>query len=84
MKFIFILKSIISDWFTVHIKYTVVVLATMVLSVLAMFFISTKVASESLEDTFMLDWYSASYSVRLSDSEYYSTHQFVTKELLDR
>ena len=56
----------------------------MVLSVLAMFFISTKVASESLEDTFMLDWYSASYSVRLSDSEYYSTHQFVTKELLDR
>lgn len=84
MKFIFLLKSIISDWFTVHIKYTVVVLATMVLSVLAMFFISTKVASESLEDTFMLDWYSASYSVRLSDSEYYSTHQFVTKELLDR
>ena len=84
MKFIFLLKSIISDWFTVHIKYTVVVLATMVLSVLAMFFISTKVASEKLEDTYKLNWYSANYSVSLSDSGYCSPCKYVTKELLDR
>ena len=51
MKKLYIIKSILKDWFTSRIFVTLTVISVFVLSFVTMFFVTTKVSSEYLEDT---------------------------------
>ncbi|MFT3951710.1 MAG: ABC transporter permease [Oscillospiraceae bacterium] len=48
MKKLFILRSILKDWFTTQLPYTAAVVVTLVFSFLALFFVAEKVATENL------------------------------------
>ena len=50
MKKIYIIKSILKDWFSSRISVTLTVIAVFVLSFVTMFFVTTKVSAEYLED----------------------------------
>ena len=49
MKKLYIIKSILKDWFTSRIFVTLTVISVFVLSFVTMFFVTTKVSSEYLE-----------------------------------
>lgn len=85
MKFLFLIKSILSDWFTVHLKYTLIVLCAMIISVMSMYFISLKVANESFSDSFTLQYHKSLYGVE-TDKYIHSTTENVllTSDVLDR
>lgn len=51
MKKLYIIGTIIKDWFTSQLHYTLLVLGVFVISFTALFFVSTKVASEHLDPT---------------------------------
>lgn len=85
MKFLFLIKSILSDWFTVHLKYTLIVLTAMVVSVLSMYFISLKVASESFSDSFTLQYHNGVYGVETDKHTHLGTNNvLLTSDVLDR
>ena len=68
------------DWVTIYLKYIVIIVVTMVLSFLAMFFIATKNATENIEDVFMEKWYLATYTLNtFSDIDDCMTDDFVEK-----
>lgn len=50
-KIYIIIKSILKDWFTARIAVTLTVVGVFVLSFIAIFFVTTKVATEYLEDS---------------------------------
>ena len=50
MKKIYIIRSVLKDWFTSRISVTLTVISVFVLSLVTMFFVTTKVSSEYLED----------------------------------
>ena len=51
MKKIYIILSVLKDWFTSRITVTLTVIDVFVLSFVTMFFVTTKVSAEYLEDT---------------------------------
>ena len=63
MKFLFIVKVMLRDWMSVHRKYTLIIIITMILSVQALFFIATKNASENIESVFMERFCNAAYFI---------------------
>lgn len=67
MKFIFLVFSILKNWFTIYRKYTLTVIATMTLSVLALFFIAEKVASENLESLYLINYIKSTYNINASN-----------------
>lgn len=48
MKKLFIIRTIIKDWFTTQLPYTIIIILAFCVSFLALFFISTRIASENL------------------------------------
>ena len=64
MKFLFVLKVMLRDWLTVHRKYTLIIVITMILSVQALFFAATKNASENIESIFLERFCNAAYTVK--------------------
>ncbi|MFT3951711.1 MAG: ABC transporter permease [Oscillospiraceae bacterium] len=59
MKKLFILRSILKDWFTTQLPYTAAVVVTLVFSFLALFFVAEKVATENLSS---LEWENVWYN----------------------
>lgn len=51
MKKLYLIRSVLKDWFTVRLTVTLTVAAVFVISFVAMFFVATKVSTEYLEDT---------------------------------
>ena len=51
MKKIFIIQSVMKDWFISRLPVTLTVISVFVLSFVTMFFVTTKVSAEYLEDT---------------------------------
>lgn len=51
MKKLYIISTIIKDWFTTRLLYTAAVLCVFILSFIALFFVTTKVSAEYLTDS---------------------------------
>ena len=64
MRFLFVLRVMLRDWFSVHRRYTLIIVLTMILSVQALFFIATKNASENIESIFLERFCNAAYTVK--------------------
>ena len=72
MKFLFLVASILKNWFTTYRKYTLTVIAAMTLSVLALFFIAEKAASENLESLYLIRYEKARYFMQASSERYFA------------
>ena len=70
MKFIFLVTSILKNWFTIYRKYTLTVIMTMMLSVLALFFIAEKAASENLESLYLINYIESTYEISASNERF--------------
>lgn len=64
MKFLFVVRVMLRDWLTVHRRYTVIIILTMILSVQALFFIAEKNAGENIESIFMERFCNAAYFLK--------------------
>lgn len=63
MKTLYLIFSLLHDWVTIYSKYIATVLAAMVVSFFALFFIATKSATENIDSVFMESFYGGTYSV---------------------
>lgn len=89
MKYIFIIKSIISEWIAVYVRYTAIILISLVFAVMALFVIATNVAAEHMPDKQKEDWCNSNYLILPEwDEEFRNTygldrlpctHQFLDK-----
>ena len=61
MKFLFVIRVMLRDWLTVHIRYTAIIILTMILSVQALFFVAVKNANESMGSIFTEKYYGGTY-----------------------
>ena len=61
MKTLFVIKVMLRDWFSVHRRYSFIIIVTMILSVQALFFVATKNAGENIESIFMERFCTAAY-----------------------
>ena len=64
MKTLFVIRAMLRDWLTVHRRYTLIIVLTMILSVQALFFVATKNASENIESIFLERFCNAAYTVK--------------------
>lgn len=64
MKTLFVIRVMLRDWLTVHRRYTLIIVLTMILSVQALFFVATKNASENIESIFLERFCNAAYTVK--------------------
>lgn len=89
MKYLFIIKSIMSAWASVYKRYTAIILLSLVLSVLALFVIATNVAAEHMPDKQREDWYNSNYLILPEyDEEFRNTYGIdrlpCTHQILDK
>lgn len=77
MKKLYIVKSLIKDWFTSQLPYTAAVMVVFILSFIAMFFVATKVATEYLEDTSQENIYYNELAVGMGDEDGFYAEQVI-------